>query len=833
MRRSYLQAKSLDFSHFDEDVFKEMYLGNVGEVLKAVPLMARSVKTIDGTMELHEEVVADSKVFNSVAEDSGGSAEEKTTTTAATTDQLRENLDETAFFYPALQTDAAGNVSLKFTLPESLTTWSFIGLANTADMMFGQLTGEAIAQKAVMVQPNVPRFVRMGDKAQISTRISNTTATTVSGTARMTLTDPETEKTIYTKDIPFTAEAGKTVAVTFDYQPDGSLPLLVCKITASGRGFSDGEQHYLPVLPNRERVTVTVPFTQNQPGTKSVDVSKLFPKGVKADKLTIEYTNNPAWLVVQALPYVATTIDDNAISQATALYANTIGRSIASNSPKIKQMFEQWKQDKSEATPLASALIRNEELKDIALDETPWVADADKEVEQKMRMIDFFDDNTIENRITTAKDKLASLQNSDGSWSWWKGMEGSMYMTAEVAMMLARMNIVTGNKADAMLNRAMSYLDKRMAELVADMKAREKKGNKQTFPGMTALQYLYINGISARTPSSDGRTAQTYLISLLKKETKNQSIYEKALSAIVFATTAHSTSLASEYVQSLKEYLVSSEEMGCYYDTRKAEYSWYDYKIPSHVAAMEAIETIMPSDTATADGMRRWLLQEKRTQAWNTPINTANAVYAFMRGNVKDLVSKEQTVLAIDGKTLDTPKATAGVGYVKTVVNNPVGAKTFTAKKTSQGTSWGAVYAQFMQKASEISSSNSALSLKREIVSSEKELSVGDRIKVRITIEAKRDLDFVQVIDRRAACMEPVTQLSGYHYGYYCTPKDNTTNYYFDRMAKGRKVVIETEYYIDRAGEYETGSCTAGCAYAPEYRATAKTTKLEISEKTK
>lgn len=822
LNRSYLQSKNLDLSHFDDDVFEGIYA--YGELSEAVPMMSRSMKIAGGTLALHEAVLDEAKVFNSV--DKGNDADQETASTKAASDQLRENLNETAFFYPTLQTNANGNVSMKFTLPESLTTWSFIGLANTADMMYGQLTGEAVAQKPVMVQPNVPRFIRTGDKAQISTRISNTTASTMSGTARMTLSDPETEKTVYTKDIPFTVEAGKTTAVTFDYQPDGTTPLLVCKITASGRGFSDGEQHYLPILPDRERVTVTVPFTQNRPGTKTVDVAKLFPKGAKADKLTVEYTNNPAWLVVQTLPYVATASDDNAISQATSLYANTIGQSIANSSPKIKQVFEQWKQDKSDATSLASALVRNEELKDIALDETPWVADADRETEQKMRMVDFFDDNTMQNRIASATAKLASLQNSDGSWSWWKGMDGSTYMTTEVATMLARMNLLTGSKSETMLNNAMAYLDKRMTEMVDKMKSEEKKGHKQTFPDMTALQYLYINSISGRTTSASARTAQTYLIALLKKETKKQSIYEKALSAVVFAKNG-STALASDYAKSLKEYLVSSEEMGSYYDTPKAEYSWYDYKIPSHVAAMEAIETVTPGDTATADGMRRWLLQEKRTQAWDTPINTANAVYAFMHGNVKTLANQEQAVFSLDGKTLDTPKATAGIGYVKTAVSNP-SAKTFTARKSSQGTSWGAVYAQFMQKSSDISSSNSAISLKREIISEEKELKVGDRVKVRITVEAKRDLDFVQVIDRRAACMEPVNQLSGYHYGYYCTPKDNTTNYYFDRMAKGRKVVIETEYYIDRAGEYETGTCTAGCAYAPEYRATAKTNKLRI-----
>lgn len=834
MGRSWLQSKALDLSHFTDEAFStfhdEILLAKHTLVQPETRMGVMSVQEASGMAKkqmamatLDAEVSEDAATFNSV--------EEPKEEASAMTDQVRENLNETAFFYPSLQTDAEGNVIMKFTLPESLTTWRFIGLANTIDMMYGQLTGEAVAQKPIMVQPNVPRFIRTGDKAQIATRISNTTETTVTGTARMTLTDPETENTVYTKEIAFTAEAGKTATVTFDYQPDGQLSLLVCKITASGKDFSDGEQHYLPILPDCERVTVTAPFTQNEPGVKTIDITKLFPKDTEKNKLTIEYTNNPVWLVVQSLPYIATPSDDNAISQASALYANTIGQKLANSSPKIKQTFAQWKMEQADGTSLTSALARNEELKDIALDETPWLNDADRETEQKVRMTDFFDENTMQNRLSTAASKLGKLQNDDGSWSWWKGMDGSIHITVEVAQILARSNAFAGEQAASkqMFDRAMTFMDKQIVKKVNDMKSEERKGHRQSFPGMNALRYMYINALSGRTPSSEARTAQQYLLELLKKETKNQSIYEKALTAIVFSKTSN-LSLGKEYAQSLKEYLVNSEEMGSYYDTRKATYSWYDYKIPSHVAAMEAMTVISSEYTKTIDEMRRWLLQEKRTQAWDTPINTVNAVYAFLTNNIQSLTSLEQASLAIDGETIDTPKATAGIGYVKTAINQPTG-NTFTATKTSTGTSWGALYAQFTQKTSDIESSNSAISVKREIITDKKELKVGDRIKVRITIEAKRDLDFVQVIDHRAACTEPVNQLSGYRNGSYCSPKDNTTNYYFNQMAKGRKAVIETEYYIDRAGDYETGTCTAGCSYAPEYRATAKSLRLRVDNK--
>jgi len=366
-------------------------------------------------------------------------------------------------------------------------------------------------------------------------------------------------------------------------------------------------------------------------------------------------------------------------------------------------------------------------------------------------------------------------------------------------------------------------------ELVKEMKKEEKKGIKQFFPSHRALEWLYLCTIDGRKLPDDVNEANTYLKNLLKKEVKSQTIMEKALSAIVLDNKT--------YIKSLKEYTVYKEDMGRYYDTQRASYSWRDYKIPTQVAAIEALKRMTPQDTVTITEMQRWLLQQKRTQAWDTPINSADAIYAFLNGNSQALAPQPKTVLAIDGKAIDTSDATAGIGYVKTAQHYN-GEKTFTAEKTSTGTSWGAVYAQFTQPARDIKDQASGLTVKRELLTAEANstpytlhstLKVGDRVKVRITIEAERDYDFVQLQDKRAACMEPVEQLSGYNWrgGYYCTPKDHSTSYFFDMLRKGRHV-IETEYYIDREGTYETGSCTVQCAYAPEFRATTKATKIEV-----
>ena len=732
--------------------------------------------------------------------------------------QVRENLNETAFFYPQLMADSLGRVTVKFTLPESLTTWRFMGLAHTQDMMIGSLTGEAVAKKEVMIQPNVPRFIRVGDKATISARIFNTSGKNIAGKTRLELLDPETNQIVFATERKVSVAPDSVFAVSFAYDAaNETRNLLVMKMTVSGDDFSDGEQHYLPVLPNRERVTLTVPFTQNEPGTKTIDVSAL--KDKTNSQLTIEYTNNPAWLMIQALPTVGHPHDDCAICQAASFYANAIGRHILSQNPQAKNVFEAWSREDSENSSLNSQLSKNEELKDLLLDETPWVADANREQEQKARLADFFEVNQMEGRLQASIDKLRDLQLSDGSWSWWQGMQGSLYMTVEISEMLVRLNQMTGEnrQIDLLLNNAFRYMGKEMVKLVDEMKKNEKRGVKPVFPSHKSLQWLYICTLDGRKLPSDVQSANTYLIKLLKKETRNQSIYDKAMTAIILNNKT--------YVKSLKEYTVYREEMGRYYDTKRALYSWRDYRIPTQVAAIEAIKRLTPEDTKTIGEMQRWLLQEKRTQAWDTPVNSVDAIYAFLNDNRKTLEAQPKTVLKVDGQELPTSQATAGIGYVKTAMTGD-GKQTFTAEKTSTGTSWGAVYMQFMQPTSEIETQNGGIKVKREMIGN-KDLKVGDKITVRIIIEADRDYDFVQVVDKRAACMEPVNQLSGYHWGYYIAPKDCSTNYYFDMLSKG-KHVIETEYYIDRVGTYETGTCTASCAYSPEFRGTAKSQTIEV-----
>ena len=688
--------------------------------------------------------------------------------------QVRENMNETAFFYPALESDNNGNVAIRFTLPESVTTWKFMGLAHDKEMRNGLLVDEAVAQKTVMVQPNMPRFLREGDKATIVAKLSNTSDKKVSGNVRMQILDAETQKVVWQKTQGYHIDAEGSATVSFDVQglKEG---VYINKVVAAGNGYSDGEQHYLPVLSDRELVVNTLPITLHQQGEQSFDLSKLFQdkegkqaKGTEEAKVTVEYTNNPSWLMIKALPAISNPDDEDAISLMSAIYANTITTYIQKN---------------------------------LSLETS---------------------------RLQNQVEKLRKLQNADGSFSWWKGMKGSRYMTTAVAEMMVRLNAIAGTQKSIskMLTSAINYLSWQTAREVREMKKMEEKKHKVS-PSEQALHYLYILSMDGRKMKENFEQDQAYLLDKMSKMTSDFTIYGKARAAVVLAKNSQQNAAyrekAGEYLQSVNEYAVYREEMGRYYDTHKALYSWRNYKIPTQVSVIEAMQLLKPNDKQTIEELQRWLLMSKRTQVWDTPVNTVDAVYAFMKGNESNWNKKaENAVLKLDGKQLPMPQDSTMLGYIKT---EKVGkASTLSINKKSDYTSWGAVYAEFKQPLSEIASSESGIKVRRVVVTAEsqgKEKSlakVGEKVKVTLMITADRDYDFVEIEDKRAACLEPVNQQSGYQWGMGCyvSPKDNTTNFYFDRLSKG-KHVVEMEYYVDRNGEYQAGSCSARCTYSPEF----------------
>lgn len=730
--------------------------------------------------------------------------------------QVRENMNETAFFYPALESDNNGNVAIRFTLPESVTTWKFMGLAHDKEMRNGLLVDEAVAQKTVMVQPNMPRFLREGDKSCIVVKLFNTSDKKVNGNARMQILDAETQKVVWQKTLGYRIDAEGSATISFDVQglKEG---VYINKVVAAGNGYSDGEQHYLPVLSDRELVVNTLPITLHQKGEQNFDLSKLFlnkegkqAKGAENAKVTVEYTNNPSWLMVKALPAISNPTEEDALSLMAAIYANTLSR-------HIQKTLNVNAKDIDDASGLASA------------------------------------SDTLQKKVNKYVALLKKLQNKDGSFSWWKGMSGSRYMTTAVAEMMVRLNAIVGRQSftASMLSGAIDYLRQQTAREVKAMKEDEAKAAQkaarngkayQATPSEMALHYLYIVAmdgtcVKLKAPALND---MDYLLGKLKKMTGSLTIYGKAKAAVILALN-YDYKTAADYLKSMEEYSVYREDMGRYYDTRKAYYSWRNYKIPTEVAAIEALQALDAQSIAaissassaiskqqTIEEMQRWLLMSKRTQVWDTPVNTVDAVYAFMKGNESNWNRKaENAVLKLDGKLLPMPQDSTTLGYVRTEKAGK--ASTLSISKKSDYTSWGAVYAEFKQPLSEIASLESGIKVSRK-VENQKKAKVGDKIKVIITITADRDYDFVKIVDKRAACLEPVNQLSGYQWGMECyvSPKDNTTNFYFDRLSKG-KHFVEMEYYVDRKGDYQSGSCTAECTYSPEFGGRTEAYKMTVN----
>ena len=690
--------------------------------------------------------------------------------------QLRSNFAETAFFYPQLRTDANGEVNIEFTLPESLTEWKFMGLAHTKDMDYGSIVSKAVASKDFMLQPNLPRFVRVGDEVSVSASLMNLSDKEVSGVVRMELFVPETEKVVLVQKRPFVVMASETSQVSFGFKVSDKYECLAVRMVADGGSFSDGEQRYLPVLSNKQKLTESVLLNVNGKGTYTFSLESLFnhhSKTVSRPKMTVEFTGNPLWYAIQALQVMKNPESDNVLSWATAYYANSLLAHLAKTEPRIADSLK---------------------------------------VEG------------IEGSIAEAVGKMKNMQGKDGAWSWYKGMPGSLYMTTQIAELLARLQYMRGGLTDAevvaMYQQAWKYLSKEVSKQVAHMKELEKQGVKNLLPSEQTIQYLYIGALDKNlTIRSD---VKKYLLAHLAESTRALTIYGKAVVAIIMHQ-ADKAAEANEFLQSLMQYSVKTEDMGRYFDTPKAEYSWFSYKIPTQVMAIEALHR-MKQDTQSVEQMKQWLLKQKQAQAWETPIATSDAVYALLTTGKDWLQHTGVAEIKIGQEVICTPDD--ALGYVEKEVSGKVmDIRQVSVEKASNGIGWGAVYAEFEEEMNQVESQGNALNISRSIYKDGQPLSegavlqVGDKLTVRLMVTADRDMDFVQVKDERAACLEPVDVLSGYRWtdgiGYYQETKDASTSFFLERLRKG-SYSLEYEVYVTSAGRYTQGVPTVRSVYAPE-----------------
>lgn len=743
---------------------------------------------------------------------------------------VRENFAETAFFYPNLRTDSLGGVSIVFTVPDALTEWKFTGLAHTQAVDYGMLTQTVKTSKPFMVQPNMPRFVRKGDRTVIAASLVNLSMDKIEGNAGIKLYDPVTEEVVYDYQQPFSVSEGTTGVVRFDCQIPDTYDMLVCRITAEAGEYSDGEQHYLPVLTDKQWMTETVPVQLDGESMTEVGTEDLFNKQSKTAterRLTVELTANPDWYAVQALPVVGNPTEEDALSWATAYYANSLAATIVKANPHIKQVFDTWMAQGGSKETLLSNLERNQDLKNLLLEETPWISEATEESEQKRRIALLFDLNSMDNRLRTSIERLQELQLSDGSWSWYKGMTGSRYITTQIVEMLARlqhMNVTLDGKVAPMYTRALGYLQKAVKEDYETMKKLEKEGATTLVPNSQVVHYLYVCALDKQAALLADKQVNVYMTDRLENRSAEYSIGEKAMIGLIMQASGRQRQ-AQELVQSIKEYTVSTPQMGVYFDTPKAPYSWNNYRIPAQVAAMEAIQQIAP-DADMLAGMKLWLLKQKQVQVWESSIATADAVYAFLNGSGNRL-QVNGTMKAVAGNVeVRTPDDV--LGYTrKTLTGTDTHVERVVVSKSGTGIGWGAVYAQYLEEMDKVlPAKGNGVSVAREWWMDGKQISrktvlhAGDKMTVRLTIKADRDMDFIRVKDERAACMEPDTQLSGYRWsnglGYYQVNRDASTEFFIDRMPKGT-YTLEYTVYLDRSGTYQAGAATIQSVYAPEF----------------
>lgn len=774
---------------------------------------------------------------------------------------VRENLNETAFFYPRLMADTSGVVTLRFTLPESLTTWKFMALAHTKDMMAGLLTDEVVAAKEVMAQLSLPRFVRMGDRATLSATLFNLTEKTLEGKATMEVFDPATGKSLWKETVKVEMEAKSDTVVSFAYTPSGTVSLPACRIIFEAGEHTDGEQRYLPVLEDKEWLTQTQPFVVSHEGDTVIRLGGLFQDNhpeAEHRRLTVEYTANPLWYAVQALPSVLEPRTDDVLSLGAAYYASTLSSTLAVRYPQVKTAVEFWQREAGEE--LKSPLSGGEDLTGIVLEETPWVADAEMETQRLTALQQLFDANRQVDLRRRFAEALGKLQRGDGSFGWFEGMSGNAWLTGRVARLLLRSG--AGVKTDSLLTqyvdvkKMMVYLmGKAHEEIITDKESlREHKIH--AYGGSYWLDYLYLASLSDVTwfdasVRKDLGYMQSRILDCVEQreadgkrrmagDSDRLSLTETAQAVIVLRYMGKADAAAG-LVRSLREHLVDGAE-GLHLEYPSNGFVGSDRKIAVHTLLMEALSAPGNTDEKEQEGLCRWLLSQKRLQAWGTTTSSMDAVYALMQGQKRDLVLRSNDVVRLEspkGEELAVLKSSesklAGLGTVTATVEGrelSKGAGLLKVEKAEgRPSAWGAVYAQYRLPLSEVGSSASGLRIRQEV--DNEHPRVGDRVTLRYMLTSDRDYEYVRLKAGRAACLEPMESRSGYEYrnglGYYKEVKDASTNYFFERLPKGT-YVIEAECYVERAGRYALGAVKLNGVYAPEFSAYGAGTVLEVSE---
>jgi Bacterial Alpha-2-macroglobulin MG10 domain/Alpha-2-macroglobulin family/MG2 domain len=780
--------------------------------------------------------------------------------------QVRTNFQETAFFYPDLRTDSSGSVSFSFTMPESLTRWKWMTLAHTRDLAFGYSEKTIVTQKQLMVQPNMPRFLREGDKINLSVKVVNLTDSEMTGQMGLSLSDPTTGETtdgIFLNRQPnqyFTVPARGSFGVEFPLEiPYQYNRPVSYRIVAEAGAFSDGEEAILPVVSNRMLVTETLPLNMPGDGVRSFTFGKLLRSGssetLSNHALTVEFTANPAWYAVQALPYLMEYPFECAEQTFDRLYANAVASKIVSGSARIAQVFERWRTVDTAA--LLSNLEKNQELKSVLLEETPWVLEGKTETQQKRRISLLFDMVRMSRELESTIDRLRELQASDGGFPWFKGGPDDRYVTQYILTGLGRMQRMEvlppglSEKVKSIVIAALGFADRQIkADYDQDLKAASGVHSISPF----AAQYLYMRSLFNDVGIPGGSfAAVNFYRKLAQQEWVKSGKYIQGMVALALFRTGD-VATAQSILASLRETAIRNEELGMYWKGMEGGYYWYQAPVELSALMIEAFREIGHDMVADRE-LKTWLLRQKQTHNWSTTKATTDAVYALLMGGTDWLDQQREVRVQLGDKVVEMA-GEAGTGYDKIIFDAPFidtsmgnikvslkSARGSGAPERGGSPAWGAVYWQYFDQLDRIMPAEGGggagavkaplrvekrLFIQRntdrgpvlDTVPDNGTLHIGDRVVVRIVLRSDRDFEYVHLKDMRGACLEPLNVLSGYKWqgglGYYETTKDVSTEFFFSRVPRGVHV-FEYPLVVEQTGEYSNGVASVECMYAPEF----------------
>ena len=782
--------------------------------------------------------------------------------------KVRSNFNETAFFYPNLLTNEKGELVISFTIPEALTRWKMLGFAHTKDLKSGFTTNELVTQKELMVVPNQPRFFRENDKMVFSVKITSLSDKELSGQARLEFFDALTMKPV--NDLmkntdgskAFTVKAGQSNNLEWNIEiPAGSVQAVLYRIVAKAGTFSDGEEMVLPVVTNSMLVTETLPLPIRGKQTKEFTFEKLANNKsttLRNHRYTLEFTSNPAWYAIQALPYLMEYPYECVEQTFSRYYANSIASSIANSNPRIKQVFDTWKNVQPDA--LLSNLEKNQELKSALLEETPWVLQAKDESQRKRSVALLFDLNRMSNELDKALTKVLKAQTSSGGFTWFPGFPEDRYMTQHIVAGMGHLDVLgvksvrQDNATWNMVTKALGYIDRQMADDYEQLKASAKKGHlklEDNHLGYINIHYLYLRSyFKDITVDSRHKEAFDYFFGQAKKYWGDNGIYMQGMLCLSLNRFGETT-VPQNMIKSFKERALHSEEMGMYWKYDRGYY-WYQAPIETQALMIEVFDEVA-KDQKSVDDLKVWLLKQKQTQDWKTTRATVEACYALLRRGSDFLSSSELVEIKVGNEVIDPAKrpdikVEAGTGYFKTVwndkdINSKMGKITVTKK--DEGVAWGAVYWQYFEQLDKITTAETPLKINKQLflqqntergpvitpIVESTNLNVGDLIKVRIEIRVDRTMEYVHLKDMRAAAFEPVTTLSTYRYQdglyYYESPRDLAMNFFIGYLPKGT-YVFEYPLRVSQKGDFSNGITTMQCMYAPEFSSHSEGIRVKV-----